>query len=774
MNARALAIATITLCLLGLSAVAQDLTVTGRALLQSDSTAAVGAVVRLRDTAGETLQGTAASETGDFSLTAARSEVADLYLTYLGALPTTLVIRGGEQARIDLGVIYLRPDDKTLSEVMVQGDLRRIDRTIVFPEVTTLKASPDAMTLLFHMGLSGLSVDLAHKTANIRGKDIYWMIDGVPKSHIDVLQLNPKKVLRVEYSDQPSMRILDKGYGGSVNFILKERTDGGNLFASLSSALMTGMADGKVSSGYHQGKSDFTLDYSGSYRNYPSWQRDQTQTFHLPDQTVERKEEGNPSPFRYFLNDLNLTYTYLAGKGDLFSITWRNNFGTQGYDIQTDNCETGRTPYHRTSVSHYRGYVPVLDAYYKHTFSNGGQLESNLVGTLTRGHNDRDLTDKVGDEVIETISNPVQNRYKSLVGEVSYARLIHPKIYLSTGLQSTYGRASNDYLSSDTHDRLDRSNNYLYGQISGRLSSSTQYSVGTGLKLLYVTDGTERKTYIKNQSSASLYYTAADGLYFALNSYYTPVLPSLSQLSDVTQRFDDLMVYTGDPDLKPATALSNRLTTTFVHGSLTADWDLIYDHTFDPLTSVVRYDTAGEYFVTRPVNGSNYSKAGTALKLRLDRLFGFLTIIGNGRYNHFSSDMGDNPLTLGDFSWDLSLMAQYQDFTLAGYYVSPSRSLYGETKVENGARSGLTAMWSQKRLTLYAQMLWVGIPAGDTYHNEILSKDYCSDQQISIPDNGNMVVVGLTWNFSYGTKAKRTNRSLHNYDRDNSMIKVQD
>lgn len=477
MNLRTIVLIGSSFLISGTAITAQELTVTGTVLMASDSTAVPGASIRLRDTKGETITGLATKDDGTFVIQAESQRVSDLHITYVGLAPTTIGIKGARQAKIDLGQIYLRNDDKALTEVVVQGNLKQIDREIIFPKTNLVKASPDALTLLFNLSLSGLTVDLAHKTAKIRGKEIYWMINGVPKTMSDVLQLDPKKILRLEYSDLPSIRLLDKDQGGYINVILRERIDGGTVRTSLKSALWTGLAEARISANYHRGKSDLTLDYTGSYRDYPRWRQDASQSFIKPKQQIKREENGQEKSPMFMLNQsLNLTYSYIRDKSNIFSLTWRNGFGRQSYDIRSEMTETGKIPYTRRSLSRYKGYVPALDAYYKHSFKDGGILETNVVGSLTTGENNRDLTDKVEDTITSSVSNPVRNRYYSLVGEVSYQKLIHPAIYLLLGLQESYGRASltpTSQMTTPTYSTATtRTSTGKYRDVSQRLRST--------------------------------------------------------------------------------------------------------------------------------------------------------------------------------------------------------------------------------------------------------------------------------------------------------------
>lgn len=761
-------------CVAHLAVQAQELKVQGRVLLASDSTAISGASVRLRDSGAATIVGIATDEAGAFALQADSKSVADLYVTMVGMRPVTISIKGAGQSTIDLGNIYMREDDTMLGDVVVEGHLKQIDREIVFPQPHMVQASPDVLSLLSNMSLPGLRIDLAHHTANIRGKGIYWMIDGVPKRLKDVRQLNPKSILRIEYSDLPTTRLIDRGQGGYINVILKERSDGGNIHTSLNSALWTGFAEAQVSGNYHQGKSDFTIDYSASYRDYPKWRRDKSQTFNIPDGTIKMEERGaERSPMFLLTHELNFIYIYRPDKQNVLSLTWRNGFGRQSYDIISQMSETGKEPYDRRSRSSYKGYSPVLDGYYQHIFDDGGKIEANLLGSLSMGDNHRDLTDKRDEEIIGIISNPIKNRDLSMVGEVNYQKLIHPKVYLSLGVQNSYAHAENTYLSDNYTDNLDRNNTYLYGQVSGRLSDSWQYSVGTGAKVLYTADNEDHRTFVRNQSSLALYYSLNSDWNFSLNSYFTPRLPSLAEISPVPQRFDHLIIYAGNPKLKPGTNLNNRLTASFQKGKFSSTLDFVYNHSFNPIYNHISYDTKQSAFVNQPHNGHFNSTAGVGLNMTLNQLFGFMTLVGNMGYNHYRSDVGNNPLVLKDFNWDLSMLLTYKSFSLAGYYVASPASLYNETITYPGDRAGITFMWSGDKLTLYAQMLYVGLPDGDSYKTQNFSTSAPYTETIVIPDNSNMLTLGLVWDFSFGKKRQRLQRGLYNYEKESSMVKVQ-
>ncbi len=159
-----------------------------------------------------------------------------------------------------------------------------------------------------------------------------------PSVGCEVRNLKPESILRVDYFDMPTMRELDQGFGGIIDVILKERTDGGSVRSHLQSALWVGFVNGSASASYHQGKSDFSIDYNTSYRNYPKWQKDSEEKFIADSKEITpRILQGEASPFGYFTNDLNFTYLYQPSKVTQFSATWRNFLPTVQQYQRSDN-----------------------------------------------------------------------------------------------------------------------------------------------------------------------------------------------------------------------------------------------------------------------------------------------------------------------------------------------------------------------------------------------------------------------------------------------------
>lgn len=756
--------------------------VTGRVCGINDSTAVAGATVLLLDNHEVVISGTTTNTEGIFLLTCdTKNIIKTIEISFLGFIPVSIEINKGS-GDIHIGDVYLVEDSKILDEVVVSGSLRRINSQLIFPDKLQVKASQDVMTLLQNLSLNGLSVDQIDKSASIHGKPIQWKINGIPRTLEEIRNLKPHSILRIDYSEMPSMRELDRGYGGVINVVLKERTDGGSVRTHLQSALWVGFVNASLSANYHKDKSDFSVDYSSSYRNYPKWEKSMEQEFIGDNLHISYFEMPESSPFKLLQHNLNLTYLHKSNNKRLFSVTWRNPIGFQSNDVRNNIIQTGKEAFHRTSKSQYQGYNPALDLFFQSTLQNGGKIEANVVGTLSTGKSQRDLVDKIKDTVISTFSNPVNTRYHSIIGEITYEKSIHPKVYLNTGLQNKYAYTFNEYLSTTRYlDKMHQNNTYLYGQLSGRLGHKVQYQVGTGIKLFNVNKGTgsntkemESKTYLKSQGSVALFYSPTNSLSLSLNSNFYPYLPTLAQLSGVMQRFDSLSMYTGNRELKPSYRFTNRLNLNYHKGKFNSNLALNYIYTNTPIFTHVTYQSDERYFLFHPDNGVYNKQYGSELKVNYKNICNILSMYATAGWTRYESNIGNNPLHLNSFYWDASAQMSYKEFVLTIFYKKNGKSLYNETVIATGNNAGVTLMWDKPSWTVYAQMLYVGLKDGDTYFTTNYSKVNPYKSSVKIPENGNMLTLGFVWNLDFGKRKSKINRRLNNYDNNESIVKVQE
>ena len=153
--------------------------------------------------------------------------------------------------------------------------------------------------------------------------------------------LRAEQIKRVEYSNNPGTRYLDRGATGIINIILKEREDGGSIVAQGQTALTTGFVNGYLLGSYHKGKSEFALEYTLGYRNYDRVPYQLEDSYIDPARTVTRSQRTN-MPFWYIDHTLNAEYTYQHDDSTMFVASLQDNFLTKTLDATGTMTETDR------------------------------------------------------------------------------------------------------------------------------------------------------------------------------------------------------------------------------------------------------------------------------------------------------------------------------------------------------------------------------------------------------------------------------------------------
>lgn len=754
--------------------IAQQIKIEGTLQLSSDSSTVIGAHILAQDKSQNILAETVSDVKGHFLIYVNANIVSRLLIKSIGLRPVYWNVDGIEK-NIDLGIIYLEENPINLKEVSVVSNNHNVNNQLLFPNKKQIKSSNDLFSLLMQLNLNGLSISHIDKTVSINDKGVQWLINGIPRTYQDVQNISPKDILRIEYSDTPSTRYIDQGIGGIINIILHNRVKGGSIRSSLQTALWTGFINGSLSAEHSLGKSIFSLNYSGSYRNYSKWKRDIEQKF-ISDvgNPITRNEQGENSPFGYNTHDINFAYFYQPDNQSQLSVTWRNSIGMENKDIRSIINETGSSIYHRSTNSTYKSYMPALDLFYQQNFSKNAKLELNLLATHIRGRGDRTLYDNLDGSLIRNYKNPTLNRYGSLIGEIAYRHKIGLSTEISSGVNYKWSNTTNTYYSPNiTIENLRTHNLYAYTQLSGSILRNMQFNIGAGYKNLYTDNSQTERIFGKFQGRLGLLYSPIQNLHLSLNSYFTPTLPYLSQLSRIEQKYDTYVTYTGNPMLSSSYNYNNNLQVSYNAKQFNSSITFRYNYTDSPIYTNIRYRPIEKDWLYETNNAVYNSNIGIEWKGAIQYIFGILSIYGKLGYKIFKSKLDDIVYSEDDLYGDISAQINYKEWTLSTYYAYRPKSLYTFNLSETKPEIGATIMWNKGNWILYTQVFYLASRYGDYYRESRLSPVNPMTSIITIGDNKNMLSIGAVWTFKYGKEIKSKERNTQNYDSSNSIVKVQ-
>ena len=677
----------------------------------------------------------------------------------------------------DLGELTMSAKQLDAVTITASRTTEEVDRFVVLPKKEEVEAAGRTLVLLDMLNLPGLRVDVALQSITVDGGIAILQINGKEVPLARLANLKAEQIKRVEYSNNPGTRYLDRGASGIINIILKEREDGGSIVAQAQTALTTGFVDGYLQGSYHKGKSEFALEYTLGYRNYDRVPYELEDSYYGPARTVTRSQRTN-MPFWYISHNLNAEYTYQHDDSTMFVASLQDNFFTKTLDATGTMTETDRgvtTEQSMTQHSFMKDNLPKLDLFYTHKMPHGQKVELNVVGEYAIDKYDNTLSYILGENGTPIDYATIINGHGyAISGEGVYSKQFGTTT-LRTGLQYQHNFAENDYTLYNTTSAMTKDNTYLYAKVQGTLGSKMSYSLGTGAKLLNVTDGTNSQTYLRNLSTARLNWRATDHLSLTAIVQYTPMLPTLASLSPVFQQTDDVEGTIGNPALKPSEQLRDALLLRYNHSSgFYAFSSIGAMRIFHTYFDVYHYDADRDLFILTYQNADLWYVPYAYAEVGVRGLWNHLNLSLDGTYYHYVSKGSEISHTRNNFTANANAQFYWNNFVAgANFTLLPQWTLNAERYIMSEMAQSLYVQYRHKSLT--AMLAWHCPFNKDGYRYETigLSAVHPYHHTHWTANNGNMVVLGLTWQMDYGKQYRKGEKTLQNGGYDNGMVRAQ-
>ena len=756
---------TLALVFLGANTFAQ--TIAGRLVDDSGQPVAYANVALYADTVLQT--GSTTGEDGAFSIPCGDGTYR-LVASYVGYERLSVRCQAGDLGTLTMSVLQLQEVKVTASRTTEE-----VDRFVVLPKQEEVEAAGRTLVLLDMLGLPGLKVDVALQTITVDGGTVILQINGKEVPVARLANLRADQIKRVEYSNNPGTRYLDRGASGVINIILKEREDGGSLVAQGQSALTTGFVNGYLLGSYHKGKSEFALEYTLGYRNYDNVPYEMEDSYLDPARTVTRSQRTN-MPFWYITHELTAEYTYQHDDSTMFVASVQDAFFSKTLDAngtmtETDNGIT--TNQTMQQHSYQKDNLPKLDLFYTHKMPHGQKVELNVVGEYSTNRYDNTLTYSANSLTPATYATDVDGHGYALSAEGAYSKRLG-SAELRTGLQYQHNFAENDYVLQSTVTSMTKDNAYLYGELTGSHGPKVGYALGTGVKLFNVSDGEQSKRYLRNLSTARLQWRISQQLSLTATAQYTPILPTLASLSPVFQQTDDVEGQQGNPDLKPSEQLQASLMLRYTHPKgyyAIANTGLM--HIFHTYFDGYRYDAGRDLFVLGYHNADHWHVPYAYAEVGVKGLWDRLNLSFAGTYFHYVSEGPEFSHTRDNIAAEVNAQFYWKGVVAgANFTLLPRMKLLAEDYMRDEISQEIYVQYRWKNLTVTAMWLCPLNPDGYRYEVQGLSAVHPFRHTHWTANNGNMVVLGLTWQMDFGKQYhKGMEKTLQNGGYDNGMVK---
>jgi len=691
-----------------------------------------------------------------------KEEFGDSYITFSGILGNN----------IDAGNIYLNPVLNELEEVTIMSNsiIEKVDKMIIFPTSNQVKASSGSIDLLNNLYLPNLFIDIVNQQVSIDGLSPIYQINGRPQSREQILGLKPSDVARIEYSNTVPIRYMNQNVGGVINFILKEKVTGGNFFTNVTASPLTGFLNGNVNTSFNYKKSDFSILYNNNWRDYKKRYVNRNELLVADDEIISRDFLGIYSPFGYLSQDLDFNYTYQYDSKTMLSVILGNSFGNQ-HDKSRSNVfertSSSNINFNRDANAFFNSYSPSLDIFFSKKLKNNQTLEFNVVGTLLNSTSKRYLYD---DEILQ-VDNRVKGKRKSIILEGVYSKDFN-NFSFNSGIRHMSSYTSNDYVDNLVDlIEMNSQNSYLFAQIIGKISKLT-YDIGAGLRLYEVDNKINNESYIKSIITANLQYPITKELRVSYRFQLDPSFPSISQLSNVVQNYDTISALKGNPDLIPSNSMRNRFLFIYTKNKVRANLWLSHTKSNNSIALYTFYDAYSKLFTSEFQNQHYDEKYNSQLDLSVNSLFNCISFSASGGWSKYAVSGQNYMHTLYNLYWLASLSAKYKDFYLSMGYTYPQKSLVAETISLDENNSYATLMYRKQN---YSFTLGVYYPFTDSWRasEQSISLVNPYKREVFIKDNGNMLILGFSYQFSYGKSLNKSKKTLTNSDSDTGILKVQ-
>lgn len=684
-----------------------------------------------------------------------------------------------------IGNVRMQANSYLLKGVTVEAAkvVEKVDRQIIFPTKEQVKTASNGYDLLDNLSLPTIIVNRAErKVLSLKGGDVQIRINDVKASMQDVLALQPDEVTKVEFINVPGLKYGDSNLDAVINYQVRRRYAGYVSGVSTMQGTKAGFNNSDGYFKYNVKKSEFSINYSFSYRSVEERSYESLGTYHLPTgETLHRNYLGYDSPFLYTTNNVQLGYN--LSEPDKYTLNVRLNFFNNNSPVSGVNQlyqESGKANQYLQNNRKILEQIPSLDIYYSLNMPHDQNLALNLVGTYIGTdyqYRMREYTfNKSPDESVKNApltdySYDATGRKRSLIGEGTYSKN-WKQMALSVGGQYNISHTDNIYVGSSNADtELKYSNLYLFTQLQGQ-QKWFSYQVGVGATRSSIHQGENGYSKWLFRPQVTLQAKASDRLSFKWSSKITSDIPSLSDLSELRQYSNSFEARDGNSGLKPFTGYNNTLSASWniplMSVYLEGNWTY-YDKPIATSILPEKREDGSYLFVSKPENQKSHDYKHLLLTPEVHLIKDHLDLNLMCEYQNVKTKGLDYSHEFNYFSYGAEIRYMTGNWNIGYGAYKVEKSFWGEKTNGGEPTSNLAVTYNYKNWQFGVLGLFVFYPHGCVYKDELFNKYVQQKNKVRLADQGNMLVFAASFNFSHGRKYHTGSRKLNNSDRDNGI-----
>ena len=664
-----------------------------------------------------------------------------------------------------------------LAEVTVEAQsvIQKVDKQVLLPNREQRKASHDGMSLLQNLQIPRIVVNpVENSVKTLANQEVQLRINGIEASSSEVMAINPKDVIRIEYHDQPGVRY--NGAAAVINYIVKHRDTGGNLMLNASNGVtMPGWGEYHLSGKVNFGKSSFCLMTHYSPRDV-YWTRTNAEKYNFSTGTIENREVGEPTRFKMNPVNIGLTYNWTNGEKNMLNITLRDfmKFTPQSKTNRDSYLYQGTDSFAIHDHESTQSISPSLDIYYEHNLPDDNHLYFDVVGTYINSSNDRRFEQTpLGETVADTtnVTSRVRGNKYSLIGEAIYEK-DWENIALTVGVRHNQQWVENTYLgSADATVNMTTAETYAFAEVQQRVKQFS-YAVGIGAMHTYIEQGGQKSSNWIARPQLTLSYDFGKGVFWKYKGYVSGYQPSLSAMSDVAQQIDKYQIRQGNPNLKPVMFVANEMQLSWQskHVNLNLWANYSYDHQPIMDETYEQLIDGQSYAVRTYANHRGFHRLQVAPSVQV-RVLNNSLIFTVAPFANYYVSLG-NSYTHKHFNPGVraSIMGMYKGWQFFGEVTTRYNNLWGETLEYGEFYHHIGLGYNADKWGFRAMLMNPFSVKGYSIETKDLSALAPNTQHAEMRDFRQMLILNFHCNLDFGTQRRDSGKRINNEDKENGIL----
>lgn len=538
--------------IIALYASAQTVVFTGH-VTDNEKNELMAATVRCLVDDSTFVKGCTTNTKGEFKLEVPQTDkVQRLVFNYLGYKELVMNIQPTKETTVRLGDIVMKKDAVQIHEVTVLGEsqVRTEDKLMVYPTKEELRHAYDGYSALDALMVPGLNVNTFDHSINYMNQTVLLCINGREATQDEVRDLNAKYIKRVDL--YPMGKPEFPQVGTVIDYVMKERDYAGTAAFNANHHLTRLEGDGRASTQYFQGKSEFAVSLSGGYKNYEWEDEGQVVTsYNFPNETVTRTDKSLPSDNNAYKLNGYVNYIYRDKVQDFYASLRMNHSDSEQDDwnsLQYNNLPTLRTMQENEQMKELN---PGLKLQYTRTLPHDQRLRAEVYGSYGNNDYDRWYEHREDETVVDAYRNSTTEESYYGSGKVNYTKIFKNKSSLNIDLSQDFTHTDNLNLRGEnTYDvSLDKSNTRLNATYNHRIKNRLNLQARVAGHLSYVETGGNEVTNFFLIPSLRLSYMYKNHS-FNLQGQATSVEASNANRTGDEYRNNEYEITRGNPDLK--------------------------------------------------------------------------------------------------------------------------------------------------------------------------------------------------------------------------------